>query len=104
MQRYKFIKYQKIMELEINIIDTLTDTVFGGNQAAVVINEPWLSEDLIQSIAVENNLSETAFLVKEDNITTRFKEKNTVVFSNDRNRFLWSRNVDFCVFRLNRGI
>lgn len=52
------------MELEINIIDAFTDTVFGGNQAAVIVTESWLSEDLMQSIAAENNLSETAFLVQ----------------------------------------
>lgn len=53
------------MELEINIIDAFTDRVFGGNQAAVIITEHWLSEPMMQSIATENNLSETAFLVKE---------------------------------------
>lgn len=52
------------MELEINIIDAFTDSVFGGNQAAVIVTESWLSEDIMQSIAVENNLSETAFLVE----------------------------------------
>lgn len=57
------------MELEINIIDAFTDHVFGGNQAAVLITESWLSEELMQSIASENNLSETAFLVKEGSNT-----------------------------------
>ena len=51
------------MELEINIVDAFTDSVFRGNPAAVIITENWLSEDLMQSIATENNLSETAFLV-----------------------------------------
>ncbi len=53
------------MELEINIIDAFTDRVFGGNQAAVIITSSWLPDALMQSIASENNLSETAFLVKE---------------------------------------
>jgi len=54
------------MEFEINIIDAFTDDVFGGNQAAVIVTESWLPEGLMQSIASENNLSETAFLVKEE--------------------------------------
>jgi PhzF family phenazine biosynthesis protein len=51
------------MELEINVIDAFTDSVFRGNPAAVIITDSWLSEDLMQSIAIENNLSETAFVV-----------------------------------------
>lgn len=51
------------MELEINVIDAFTDSVFGGNPAAVIITESWLSDTQMQSIAAENNLSETAFLV-----------------------------------------
>ncbi|UZE97497.1 PhzF family phenazine biosynthesis protein [Alkalimarinus alittae] len=51
------------MELEITVVDAFTDSVFGGNPAAVIITDEWLSDDLMQSIASENNLSETAFLV-----------------------------------------
>lgn len=54
------------MELEINVIDAFTDNVFCGNQAAVIVTDSWLSEDMMQSIASENNLSETAFLVQEE--------------------------------------
>lgn len=54
------------MQLEINVIDAFTDTVFKGNSAAVIITEKWLSDDLMQSIAFENNLSETAFIVVDD--------------------------------------
>ena len=54
------------MQLEINVIDAFTDTVFKGNSAAVIITESWLSEKLMQSIAFENNLSETAFIVPDD--------------------------------------
>lgn len=54
------------MQLEINIIDAFTDTVFKGNSAAVIITDSWLADDLMQSIAFENNLSETAFLVLND--------------------------------------
>ncbi|MER2164487.1 MAG: PhzF family phenazine biosynthesis protein, partial [Psychrobacter alimentarius] len=55
------------MQLEINIIDAFTDTVFKGNSAAVIITEHWLSNDLMQSIAFENNLSETGFIVPDAN-------------------------------------
>ena len=54
------------MELKINIIDAFTDATFKGNPAAVIITENWLSVDLMQSIAVENNLSETAFVKRID--------------------------------------
>lgn len=54
------------MQLEINVIDAFTDTVFKGNSAAVVITDNWLSDNLMQSIAFENNLSETAFMVLDD--------------------------------------
>lgn len=54
------------MQLEINVVDAFTDTVFKGNSAAVIITDNWLSDELMQSIAMENNLSETAFLVKQD--------------------------------------
>lgn len=54
------------MQLEINVVDAFTDTVFKGNSAAVIITDSWLGEDLMQSIAMENNLPETAFLVAEE--------------------------------------
>jgi len=52
------------MELKINVVDAFTDTTFKGNPAAVIMTENWLSVDLMQSIAFENNLSETAFIKK----------------------------------------
>jgi PhzF family phenazine biosynthesis protein len=42
-------------------VDAFTDRVFGGNPAAVVPLDAWLEDDLMQAIAAENNLSETAF-------------------------------------------
>lgn len=48
-------------------IDAFTDTIFKGNSAAVIILEEWLCDDIMQSIAIENNLSETAFAKKCDN-------------------------------------
>jgi PhzF family phenazine biosynthesis protein len=53
------------MKLKINIVDAFTDMQFKGNSAAVIITDTWLSDDLMQSIAMENNLSETAYLVKD---------------------------------------
>ena len=52
------------MKLEVKFIDAFTDTAFKGNPAAVIIIEQWLSDELMQLIATENNLSETAFAVK----------------------------------------
>ena len=54
------------MELDVNYIDAFTNKRFGGNPAAVVITDKWLDEQLMQSIAIKNNLSETAFSVKVD--------------------------------------
>lgn len=54
------------MQIEINVVDAFTDTVFKGNSAAVIITDSWLGEELMQSIAMENNLSETAFLVPDE--------------------------------------
>lgn len=53
------------MKLPIYQVDAFTDELFKGNSAAVVPLEQWLSDAQMQSIAVENNLSETAFLVRE---------------------------------------
>lgn len=53
------------MELEINVVDAFTDTVFKGNPAAVIVTDTELPSHLMQSIAAENNLSETAFLVAD---------------------------------------
>lgn len=53
------------MKLEIFQVDAFTAKPFGGNPAAVVPLEAWLSAELMQNIAFENNLSETAFFVRE---------------------------------------
>lgn len=49
------------------IVDAFTDQVFSGNSAAVCVLEKWLPEEMMIKIASENNLSETAFAVKENN-------------------------------------
>lgn len=52
------------MQLNIAIVDAFTDQQFAGNQAAVIVLDGWLSDALMQNIASENNLSETAFVVR----------------------------------------
>jgi len=47
-------------------IDAFANAVFKGNPAAVCILDNWLDADLMQRIAAENNLAETAFAVKRD--------------------------------------
>ncbi|MCH3948149.1 MAG: PhzF family phenazine biosynthesis protein [Olsenella sp.] len=49
------------------IVDAFTDNVFGGNQAAVCVLDEWPTDSLMQNIAKENNFSETAFAVREEN-------------------------------------
>jgi PhzF family phenazine biosynthesis protein len=46
-------------------VDAFTDKLFGGNPAAVCPLDKWLSDDKMQAIAKENNLSETAFFVPQ---------------------------------------
>ena len=50
------------------IVDAFTDKIFSGNSAAVCVLDSFPSEDIMQSIAAENNLSETAFVVKEKDL------------------------------------
>ena len=47
------------------IVDAFTDKVFHGNPAAICVLDEWPSEELMVNMAIENNLSETAFVVKE---------------------------------------
>jgi len=51
------------MDLHIYQVAAFTAEVFGGNPAAVVPLDAWLDDALMQKIAAENNLSETAFFV-----------------------------------------
>ncbi|OAA95151.1 PhzF family phenazine biosynthesis protein [Clostridium coskatii] len=49
------------------VADAFTDEVFKGNPAGVCVLDEWLQDDVMQKIAAENNLSETAFVVKGKN-------------------------------------
>ncbi len=53
------------MRLEIYQIDAFASRPFTGNPAAVVPLDAWLADDVMQAIAMENNLAETAFFVRE---------------------------------------
>jgi len=53
------------MQLPLYIVDAFTSQLFHGNPAAVCPLTSWLPEALMQQIAAENNLSETAFLVPD---------------------------------------
>ncbi|NCB91376.1 MAG: PhzF family phenazine biosynthesis protein [Clostridia bacterium] len=50
------------------VVDAFTDKVFSGNPAAVCVMEEWLPDEQIMNITRENNLSETAFAVKENDV------------------------------------
>ncbi len=54
------------MKLKIYQIDAFTDHIFGGNPAAVCILDDWLDTKVMQAIAQENNLAETAFIVQQN--------------------------------------
>ena len=65
------------------IVNAFTDKIFSGNPAAVCVLDSFPSEEIMQSIATENNLSEPAFVVKE----------------NDRYHIRWitpKSEIDFC--------
>ncbi len=54
------------MELKIYQLDAFTNRLFGGNPAAICPLDAWLPDELMQQIAMENNLAETAFFVQEE--------------------------------------
>ncbi|PPS21430.1 PhzF family phenazine biosynthesis protein [Brachyspira murdochii] len=58
MNNYSFKQY---------IADAFTDKVFIGNPAAICLLSKWLSDDMMLNIAKENNLSETAFVLENNN-------------------------------------
>lgn len=52
--------------MNIYQVDAFSEQLFSGNPAAVIPLKKWISTDLMQLIAAENNLSETAYLVKKE--------------------------------------
>ncbi|MEP6946676.1 MAG: PhzF family phenazine biosynthesis protein [Acidobacteriota bacterium] len=56
------------MKLDIFQVDAFTNEPFGGNPAAVVPLADWLPAETMQQIAMENNLSETAFFIQKGDV------------------------------------
>lgn len=54
------------MTIPLFQVDAFTDRIFAGNPAAVCPLDAWLSDARMQAIAAENNLSETAFFVRQE--------------------------------------
>ncbi|MBI5373034.1 MAG: PhzF family phenazine biosynthesis protein [Sphingobacteriales bacterium] len=54
------------MKLTLYQVDAFSDKLFGGNPAAVIPLKKWLDTELLQKIALENNLSETVFFVPSE--------------------------------------
>ncbi|MCB0520820.1 MAG: PhzF family phenazine biosynthesis protein [Lewinellaceae bacterium] len=54
------------MQLDIFQVDAFTHQLFSGNPAAVIPLKNWLPDKVLQNIAAENNLSETAYFIKSD--------------------------------------
>ncbi len=52
------------MKIKLFQVDAFTSEVFGGNPAAVCLLDRWLDDSILQKIAAENNLAETAFVVQ----------------------------------------
>jgi PhzF family phenazine biosynthesis protein len=51
------------MKIKMYQVDAFTDRLFGGNPAAMCPLDHWLPDAIMQQIAAENKLSETAFFV-----------------------------------------
>ena len=54
------------MSQTMYVVDAFTKELFKGNAAAVMILDQWLPETMMQAIAIENNLSETAFAMTDE--------------------------------------
>ena len=54
--------------IKIFQVDAFTNNLFSGNPAAVCLLDNWLPDEVMQSIALENNLSETAFLINKKDL------------------------------------
>lgn len=54
------------MKQKLYQVDAFADTLFEGNPAAVCPLDKWLPDEVLQQVAMENNLSETAYFVEEE--------------------------------------
>jgi PhzF family phenazine biosynthesis protein len=55
------------MKLTLYQVDAFTDKLFAGNPAAVIPLKKWIPDELMQKLAMENNLAETAFIIPSKN-------------------------------------
>lgn len=55
------------MKIKIYQVDAFAEELFTGNPAAVCILDSWIEDEIMQNIATENNLAETAFIVNNGN-------------------------------------
>src|SRR5271167_1706068 len=53
------------MKLKVYIANAFSEKKFGGNPAAVVPLNEWLSDKLLQQIAAQNNLPETVYFIPQ---------------------------------------
>ena len=61
------------MRIQLYQVDAFSSKVFSGNPAGVCFLDNWIEDEVLQSIAAENNLSETAFLVRNgENLEIRW--------------------------------
>jgi PhzF family phenazine biosynthesis protein len=63
------------MKIKVYQVDAFTDRLFSGNPAAVCPLDGWISDSMMQNIAMENNLSETVFYVKEPPLSPGGEER-----------------------------
>jgi len=70
------------MKLKIYQVDAFTDELFSGNPAAVIpLLDDWLDDNIMQKIAMENNLAETAFYILKGGFChiRWFTQENTIL-------------------------
>ncbi len=66
MSLFVILKSTKVMIISIYQVDAFASHVFSGNPAAVCILDEWLDDDVLQNIAAENNLAETAYIIEKE--------------------------------------
>ena len=69
------------MKIKMYQVDAFTNALFKGNPAAVIVGPSWLDDGLMQNLALENNLSETAFvkIIDAENYEIRWFTPTTEV-------------------------
>lgn len=83
------------MKIPLFQLDSFSDQAFGGNPAAVCPLDDWLPDETLQAIAIENNLSETAFIV-EAGASENDSEDESDDFDYHLRWFTPGCEVDFC--------